>query len=142
MGIFDCLKLKKAGIFVDGPNMLRKETHLDLAEVKKKAREFADVYVANVYLDQFAKDKLLEAVINQGFSPIVSSGDVDVAMASDIVFYSLKNNLSHAIIVTRDTDFVPAIRRVKEAGVKIVILSKRFGFSSALKNYADDLVFL
>ena len=142
MSIFDCFKLKKAGIFVDGPNMLRKETHLDLAIVKKKASEIASVVISNVYLDQFAKDKLLEAVINQGFNPVVSSGDVDVAMATDIVYYSMRNNLSHIVIVSRDTDFVPAIRRVKELDKKIVVISKKFGFSSALKNYADQLIFL
>ena len=142
MSIFNIFKIKKAGIFVDGPNMLRKETHLNLAEVKKKASEIASPVISNVYLDQFANDKLIEAVINQGFDPIISSGDVDVAMATDIVYHTLTKNLSHVVIVTRDTDFVPAIRRVKEQGREIVVISKRFGFSSALKNYADQLIFL
>lgn len=133
---------KRAGIFVDGPNMLRKEAHIDLALVKKRASSYAPVAVANAYLDQFAKDKLLEAVINQGYNPIVASGDIDVAMATDIVFHALYKKLSHVIIVSRDTDFVPAIRRVKETGKKVIVMSKELGFSSALKNYADEIIFL
>ena len=140
--MLDFLKPKRAGIFVDGPNMLRKNTHIDLAKAKSKAQEIAPVVLANVYLDQYAKDKLLEAVINQGYNPVISSGDVDVAMATDIVYYAMKENLSHVVIVTRDTDFVPAIRRVRQEGKQVVIISKEFGFSSALRNYADKLIFV
>ncbi len=142
MGIFDCFKIKRAGIFVDGPNMLRKETHLDLAVVKNKAKQYSNVEIANVYLDQFAKEKLLEAVINQGFNPVISSGDVDIAMSTDMLYYTMRRNLSHVIVVSRDADFVYPIRKVKELGRKVIVISKRMGFSSALKNYADEIIFL
>ncbi len=140
--MFDFLKNNKVGIFVDGPNMLRKEMHLDLAKVKRKAKKMGNVIRANVYLDQFANEKLIEAVINQGFEPIQASGDIDVAMAVDLIYYPIKENLGKVVIVTRDTDFVPAIRRLKELGKEIIVISKRFGFSSALKNYADQLIYL
>jgi len=132
--------LKKVGVFVDGPNMLRKDSKVDLALVKDKAKAFGFVSVANVYLDQHAPQKLIEAVINQGFRPVVASGDIDVAMATDIVFYALRNKLSAVVVATRDTDFVPAITRVKELGKRVVVVATPKGFSKALEHHADELI--
>jgi len=42
---------------------------------------------------------------------------VDVQLAVDIVRLSLKGFISHAAIITGDTDFIPAIRAAKDAGV-------------------------
>lgn len=133
---------KKVGIFVDGPNMLRKEARIDLSLVKQKAKKFGDVVISNVYINQYAKKRLIEAVINQGFNPVVVSGDVDVVMAVDVVFYAITKNLNTVVLVTRDTDFVPAIMRLKELGKKIVIVAKEFGFSSALRHHVDELIFI
>ncbi len=140
--MFDFFK-QNIAIFVDGPNMIRKDTKIDLAKVKEIGKRFGNVVIANVYLDQFAPQKLVEAVINQGFRPIITSGDVDVAMAVDIVYFPLKrNDIKGVVVVTRDTDFIPAIERVKEAGKKVYVISASYGMSKALKNYADELIIL
>ncbi len=137
--VFDCF-IKKVGVFVDGPNMLRKDSKVDLALVKKEASKYGFVSVANVYLDQHAPQKLIEAVINQGFRPVIASGDIDVAMATDIVFHTLRDKLSTVVVATRDTDFVPAIARVKELGKRVVVVATPKGFSKALEHHADELI--
>ncbi len=137
--MLDCF-IKKVGVFVDGPNMLRKDSKVDLALVKKEAKRFGFVSVANVYLDQHAPQKLIEAVINQGFRPVIASGDIDVAMATDIVYYALRSKLSTVVVATRDTDFVPPLTRVKELGKKVVVVATPKGFSKALEHHADELI--
>ncbi|MCX6773454.1 MAG: NYN domain-containing protein [Candidatus Micrarchaeota archaeon] len=130
-------------VFVDGPNMIRKDAKIDLAEVKGLLLKDGVIHTASVYVDQYASGSLIEAIINQGYKAIVTSGDVDVAMATDSVFYAAtQKEVTAVVFVTRDTDFVPAITRIKELGKKIYILSINFGFSSALSHYADKLIML
>ncbi|NYZ79916.1 NYN domain-containing protein, partial [Candidatus Micrarchaeota archaeon] len=64
-------KRKKIAFFVDGPNMLRKEFDVDLSRIKRQLEEHGNVAVAKIFLNQFAPDKLIEAVINMGFEPII-----------------------------------------------------------------------
>lgn len=136
-------KPKKLAIFVDGPNMIRKGSKVNLAVVLDQVKKYGTPVIANVYLDQYASDKLIEAVINQGFSPVITSGDVDVTMATDSVFLATtRTDLTGIVFVTRDTDFVPAIRRCKEIGKEIIIIGIEHGFSAALRHYADTLILL
>ena len=74
---------KKLAVFVDGPNLLRKEFGINLEMIKKEAKKFGSIKIGKVYLNQFASNKLVEAVVNQGFEPIITTTDVDVAMACD-----------------------------------------------------------
>jgi uncharacterized protein (TIGR00288 family) len=130
-------------VFVDGPNMIRKDAKIDLAEVKGLLAKEGRISSAFVYVDQYASRKLIEAVINQGYKAVVTSGDVDVAMAVDSVYYAATaKDVTAVVFVTRDTDFVPAITRIKELGKKIYIISLRFGFSAALPHYADRVIML
>ncbi|MEM0330305.1 MAG: NYN domain-containing protein, partial [Archaeoglobaceae archaeon] len=69
------------GVLVDGPNMLRKEFNTNLKEIRELLAEYGDIKIAKVFLNQYATDKLVEAIENQGFEPVVTSGDVDVRMA-------------------------------------------------------------
>jgi uncharacterized protein (TIGR00288 family) len=62
---------KNIGLRVDGPNMLRKEFDCNLDTVKDLIAEYGNIKVGKVFLNQYASDKLIEAVVNQGFSPMI-----------------------------------------------------------------------
>ena len=49
-------------LFVDGPNMLRKEFMIDLRELKKRVEQHGRIVVAKVFINQFAPEKLIEAM--------------------------------------------------------------------------------
>ena len=66
---------RNIGLLVDGPNMLRNEFHLDLEMIKEIVSENGTIKVAKVLMNQYASDKLIEAVVNQGFTPIIVAGD-------------------------------------------------------------------
>ena len=68
---------KNIGLLVDGPNMLRKEFNLDLESIRGLMSEYGKMRVGKVLLNQYASDKLIEAIVNQGFTPIVVAGDTD-----------------------------------------------------------------
>lgn len=133
-------------IFVDGPNMLRKEFMIDLGEVRRTARKFGRIAIAKVYINQYAPEKLIEAVINEGFECIMvlgqkadmeTSADVDVTMATGAVDAIITKNIDTLVIVTRDADFLPVIQKAKEYGKRTIIIGADTGFSASLQNAAD-----
>ena len=133
---------KKAAVFVDGPNLLRKEFGIDLELIKKEASKFGSIKIGKVYLNQFASNKLVEAVVNQGFEPIITTTDVDVTMACDATEIGFNEEIDVMIFVTRDSDFLPALIKAKNKGKETVAMMAEEMSASALKNTADKVVFL
>lgn len=140
---------KTIGLFVDGPNLLRKEFMIDLRELKKRAEKYGRVIIAKVFINQFAPEKLIEAVINEGYEAVMVLGeneeeknDVDVAMAVSAIEAVLTRNLDFIGLATRDTDFLPVILKAKEHGIKVVLFTVKKALSSSLKNSADYLEFM
>ena len=136
-------------VFVDGPNVVRKEFDLDLDELREKTGEFGNIKVGKVFLNQYASDKLIEAIISQGFEADLGLGgekakesDVDVYMAVNAMESVFNSDIDTIVLVTRDTDFLPVIQKAKEHGKETVVIGMEPGFSTALKNAADEVVTL
>jgi len=135
----------KVALFVDGPNMLRKEFMIDLRELKKRTKKYGRIVIAKVFLNQFAPEKLIEAVINEGFESIMvlaqqgeaEGSDVDVSLAVSAVEVVLTKDVDIIALATRDADFLPVVQKAKEYGKKVVVLGAQPGFSSSLRNAAD-----
>jgi len=131
-------------LFVDGPNMLRKEFMVDLRELKKRVQKYGRVVVAKVFVNQFAPEKLIEAIINEGFESIMvlaqkeeEASDVDVSLAVTAIENILTKDIEYIAIATRDADFLPVVQKAKEYGKKVIVLGADPGFSSSLQNAAD-----
>ncbi len=66
---------------------------------------------------------------------------VDVLLAIDLVYYALSGHVSDIALVAGDADFVPAVQRAKEAGVRIwLFYGSRNAMSSDLHRLADDRI--
>lgn len=126
--------------FVDGPNMIRKELNVDLDEVKEKLKEHGRVSIAKVFLNQYASDKLIEAVTNQGFEVSIVPSDVDIALAVEGTQAVFDDNVDVIAIVSRDSDFKPLIDKAKARGKKTIVVGTDPDFSTALKNSADTVI--
>ena len=133
---------RNIGLLVDGPNMLRNEFHLDLEMIKEIVSENGIIKVAKVLLNQYASDKLIEAVVNQGFSPIIVAGDVDVQLAVEAFELVYNPNIDVIALMTRNADFLPLINIAKENGKETMVIGAEPGFSVALKNSADSAIVL
>jgi uncharacterized protein (TIGR00288 family) len=133
---------RKVGVLVDGPNMLRKEFNINLHEIREILSEYGDIKVAKVFLNQYASEKLVEAIENQGFEPIITSGDVDVRMAVEAMELIYNDAIDAIALVTRDADFKAVLKKAMEIGKETIIIGAEPGFSAALKNSADIAIIL
>jgi len=140
-------KEKKVALFVDGPNMLRKEFMIDLRELKRGLKRFGRLMIAKVFINQFAPEKLIEAIMNEGFEAAMvlteeeeNATDVDVHLAISVIETVLIRDVDVIAIASRDADFIPVIQKAKEYGKKVIVLGADPGFSAGLKNAADYVV--
>ncbi len=133
---------KNLAVFVDGPNILRKELNVDLEEVKRVLSDFGQMKIAKVFLNQYASNKLVEAVVNQGFESIITVGDVDVSMIADAVEVIFNPTIDAIAFVTRDSDFLPAIVKAKRYGKDTIVVLAEEASAAALKNNADHVIVL
>lgn len=143
-GYDDYPEASRIALFVDGPNMLRKEFMIDLRELKKSILKYGRVVIAKVFVNQFAPEKLIEAIINEGFESIMilaeveaEKNDIDVAMAVAAVEAAITKDIEFIALATRDADYLPVIHRAKEHGKKVIIVGAEPGMSSGLQNAAD-----
>lgn len=134
-------------VFVDGPNVVRKQFDLDFDELREEINEFGDIKIGKVFLNQYASDKLIEAIVSQGFEADLGLGgekdkesDVDVYMAVNAMEAAMDDNIDVIVLVTRDTDFLPVIQKAKEHGKETIVMGMEPGFSTALRNAADKVV--
>jgi uncharacterized protein (TIGR00288 family) len=131
-------------LFVDGPNMLRKEFMVDLRELKKRVSHYGRIIIAKVFLNQFAPEKLIEAIINEGFESVMvlaqneeDAMDVDVSVAVAAMEALLTKDVDIIAIASRDADYLPVIQKIKEHGKKAIVIGAEPGFSSSIRNAAD-----
>ncbi len=134
--------VKNIGLLVDGPNMLRKEFNLDLESIKEILDEHGKMRVGKVLLNQYASDKLIEAIVNQGFTPIVVAGDTDVHLAMEAMELIYNPNIDVIALMTRNADFLPLINKTKENGKETIVIGAEPGFSVALQNSTDNSITL
>ncbi|MFA5077423.1 MAG: NYN domain-containing protein [Candidatus Micrarchaeia archaeon] len=146
MGLLDGLigrsRRKQIVFLIDGPNSIRKGIGIDLREVKRELQKYGDIRIAKIYLDQYASDKLIEAMVNQGFKVEITTGDVDVTMATEAMEYIMDKDTDVLALMTRDTDFTPVIRKAKKYARGAIIVASDLAFSVALKNTADIVVLM
>ena len=145
MGLMDGIfgkKKNKIAILVDGPNIIRKKFNIDLKNVRKELVQYGNIRISKVYLDQYASEKLIEAMVNQGFDTVITTGDVDVTMAIEAMEYVLDPRIDTIALMTRDTDFRPVLIKARERGKKTIIIATDIAFSAALRNTADVVIIM
>lgn len=129
----------RVGLFVDGPNVFREEFDVDLDDIREVASKEGQLVCKRLYLDEGAPPELLKAAEARGFEVVVTSGDVDVKLAVDVTQWVVDSHLDTLIIVSRDTDFKPAVELANRRGIRTVALAPgKHGRSDALRNAAHD----
>jgi len=133
-------KKNKLAVFVDGPNVLRKDINLSLHEIKENLKAVGLIKICRVYLNQNAPSKLIEAAINEGYEVITTPSDVDVCMAVDATSAIYNPSINVIVLVTRDSDFHFVLKKAKEMGKATIVFGAKENFSSALRNTADEAI--
>ncbi len=145
--MFGIKRKKNIALFVDGPNIIRKEFGIDLDEFRRLLEKHGRIIIGKVFLNQYASEKLIEAIANQGFEPAIflageKESDVDVALAVSVVKAAYNEKVDTIAIASRDSDYLPAIQVAKERGKKVIVIGINPGFSKALQNAADAVEIL
>lgn len=142
-----CKGYRRVAVFVDGPNLLRKEFGTDLNKVREKIEVHGRIREFKVFLNQYAPGKLVEAISNEGYEPVVGVGekegeesDVDVYIACEAMKAVLDPRVDVIALVTRDMDFLPVILAAKKAGKETLVVGRNPGFSKALQHAADHVI--
>ncbi|MBI4017415.1 MAG: NYN domain-containing protein [Candidatus Aenigmarchaeota archaeon] len=138
---------KNVALYVDGPNLLRKELNTDLEQLRTRVRTYGRVVIARVFLNQFTPQKMIEAVANQGWEPVVVMGgasreeksDVDAMMGASVMEGILDPKIHIIAVATRDADFTPVVLKAKAYGKETVVVGTEPAFSIALRNAADHV---
>jgi uncharacterized protein (TIGR00288 family) len=133
---------KKIALLIDGPNILRKEFGIRLEDLVDVLSEIGDIRVAKVILNQYAPQGLIEAVSNQGFEPLIVSGETGVKLAVEAMKEIYNPHIDVIAIATRNAEFLPVILKAKEKGKETVVIGVEPGFSAALKHAADYAIVL
>jgi uncharacterized protein (TIGR00288 family) len=131
---------KNIALFVDGPNLLRKEFNFDLAKLKQQVEKMGKISIAKVFLNQFAPQKLIEAVSSEGMEPVVTPVDCDVALATEVMEAVYNPNINIICIATRDGDYQPPIMKAKKHGKETVAFGVRQNISESLINSVDKFI--
>jgi uncharacterized protein (TIGR00288 family) len=135
----------RVAVFVDGPNMIRKEFSIDLRDLRNRIEKYGRIVVGKVFLNQFASEKLIEAVANEGFEVIVALGDpeqktdVDVTVTVHAMEAIYDSNIDVLALASRDADFLPLIQKAKEKGKVTVLIGAASGLATSLKNAVDHI---
>jgi len=130
-------------LYVDGPNVLREEFDVDLAELREAAAAEGRLVVARLYLDDGATSALIRAAEAKGFEVVVTSGDVDVRLAVEAAAAAVEGRAGTIAIASRDTDFKPVVELANRNGRRtLAIAPGSYGRSDALRTAATDSVTL
>lgn len=78
------------------------------------------------FIDAIRKDNI---IVREGRCQRIKIGNdfiynqkaVDMLLGLDLIFESVRNNVKKIILIASDSDFVPAIKRIEELGIKTVL---------------------
>jgi uncharacterized protein (TIGR00288 family) len=135
----------RVAFFLDGPNMIRKEFNIDLRDIRRRVEKYGRIVIGKIFLNQFASEKLIEAIANEGFESVIALGDpeqktdVDVPVCVHAMEAIYNPDIDIIALATRDADFLSLIQKAKEKAKITVLVSATPGLASSLKNAADNV---
>ena len=135
----------RVALFVDGPNMIRKEFSINLKDLRGRLEKYGRLTIGKVFLNQYASEKLIEAVSNEGLEVHIALGDpeqktdVDVIVAVHAMEAIFNPDIDVIALATRDADFLALVQKAKEKGKIVVLISSKKGMAVSLANAADHL---
>ena len=130
-------RIKGIAFFVNGPDILSHKKNVDMQKTISRLKTYYNVRIAKVYLDQFASDKLIEAVNNQGYESIICISDVNVAMAIGIIEEVYNKNIEGIAVMTTNQLFSTVLKKVKEHKKKTILVGEK-NIAKELRDECDE----
>jgi len=86
--------------------------------------------------DLIEKGRSIEA---KDLKPNLKQKRVDMKIGLDIAWLASKSIVDRLILVTADSDFVPAMKFARREGVQVVVVTLKHGLRQELKEHADEV---
>lgn len=130
---------KKVSILVDGPNLLRKHGNrqIKIEDIDQLAEKLGSVRDRYIFLNNHASKKLIEAMVNSGYNPVVVHSNIYVQLTMKALEIVSRGEVDILFVASRDARVVPLLTRIKEKGIDTAIAGFNPGFSVALSKTAD-----
>ena len=156
------ISFQKAMIFIDGTNLfyrlkaykLTLKTNLpDILSRFLGGRQIVRTYLYTIE-EHLNKHKVFHGEnITQGIRIVFGDGiptkdgnirekGVDALLVADLVYHAAVKNYDYGLVVSNDTDFVHAIRRVEDFGCRTGVLGVCSDVPERLRNVCDDTMTL
>jgi uncharacterized LabA/DUF88 family protein len=156
------VQFQKAMVFVDGTNLFYRlnsnklQLVAKLSDIVKSFVEGRQVMRVYVYTSEphfnAAQDKH-GAFVTEGLRVVLGDAiptndgnykekGVDALLVADMVYHAAVKNYDYALLVSTDTDFVQAARRVDDFGCRTGVLGVCCNIPDRLRNACDDTILL
>lgn len=84
--------------------------------------------------------KTNRALVEDDFAPDIKQKGVDMKIGLDVAWLSSKSIVERIILVTADSDFVPAMKFARREGVQVILVTMgHLLIKNELKEHADEL---
>ncbi|MFW9851989.1 MAG: NYN domain-containing protein [Candidatus Thorarchaeota archaeon] len=136
---------KKLAVLVDGPNFLRKtkDKQIKLEDIDDNIQDFGKATIKKVILNEFASQKLIQAITNSGYEPIVSTHDTHITLVIEAMnLIQKEKHIDMVVIASRHARVNPILIKLKEKGIETAVVGFEPGFSVALKKSADYTILI
>lgn len=148
-------EVKQIGIFVDLPNILTSSVDrgvfFSFKRISDFGRSIGTIYTARAYGILRPGGTIPMAVIGaarEGFEFIPSiqdrdcEKDIDTRMVADLVDSLRGNMIDTYIVVSGDSDFLPAMRVIREKGKNSIVIGTRGTIGRSMDRVATSVVYL
>lgn len=93
----------------------------DNVAIRKGKTVFRGWILKKEVIDMLADNTLNRALSDQDFVPNIQQKGVDIKIGLDVAWISEHNDISKIILITGDSDFVPAMKFARREGVQIIV---------------------
>jgi uncharacterized LabA/DUF88 family protein len=84
--------------------------------------------------------KSTASLTDADFSPDIRQKGVDMKIGLDIAWISLDKIADRILVVTGDSDFIPALKLARRNGVQVYLFTLGHGISPELREHSDRLI--
>jgi uncharacterized LabA/DUF88 family protein len=152
------IRFQKAMVFIDGTNLFHRLEAAKLNLIRNlsqlptlflERRQIVRVYLYTI-VEHMNKAKGFHGDhITEGIRVVYGEGiptkdgnikekGVDALLVADLVYHAAVKNYDYALVVSTDTDFVKALRRVEDFGCRTGVLAVCSGVPDRLREACDE----
>jgi uncharacterized protein (TIGR00288 family) len=139
---------KNLAVFIDYENC-HKAKDFDLSVLMTRLKERGRLLIKRAYGDwgRFAKDKKQLAKASFSLTELPSHGDrgknsSDIALVVDALEATMnRTHIDTVVVVSGDSDFTPLYTKVRELGMRVIVVGPKQGTSDWVKDYCDELLY-